>query len=236
MIFISRMTEEAEDYHQGIMKWLDLQPHSSVVFLCFGSAGAFGGEQVKEIADALERSGHRFIWSLREPSPLGNFGYPEEYENFEEVLPEGFLQRNFDVGKVIGWAPQTAILSHPAVGGFVSHCGWNSVLESVWCGVPVATWPLFAEQQLNAFLLVKDLEMAVEIKMDYKHFGATLDLNCEGVSADLIEQGIRLAMDPDSEVRTKVKQMQAKSHSVLNEGGSSYFMKCFIDDVISDVL
>ncbi|CAI9089777.1 OLC1v1024411C1 [Oldenlandia corymbosa var. corymbosa] len=231
---VNKQQEEDE----SIMKWLDVQPESSVVFLCFGSGGAFDGEQVNEIAYALERSGYRFFWSLRKPTPSNNFGYPEDYENLEEVLPEGFLQRNSDVGKVIGWAPQAAILAHPAVGGFVSHCGWNSTLESVWCGVPVATWPLYAEQQVNAFLLVKELEMAVEIKMDYrKHTWQTLNLNCEDVSADVIEKGIRVVMDPDSEVRKKVKEMQEKSHSVPKEGGSSYSsMRSFIDDVMSNVI
>ncbi|KAL0444548.1 UNVERIFIED_CONTAM: UDP-glycosyltransferase 71E1 [Sesamum latifolium] len=148
--------------YDEIMKWLDEQPDSSVVFLCFGSKGCFDDEkQVKEIALALERSGHRFLWSLRKPPnedhKLRNIT-PGEYKNPEEVLPEGFLERNAGIGKVIGWAPQMAVLSHCAVGGFVSHCGWNSTLESMWCGVPMAAWPLSAEQQMNAFQLVKDLE------------------------------------------------------------------------------
>ncbi|CAI9103309.1 OLC1v1001768C1 [Oldenlandia corymbosa var. corymbosa] len=230
--------QEEEDDEQSIMKWLDAQPESSVVFLCFGSKGAFDGEQVKEMANGIERSGYRFLWSLRKPLASGNSGYPDDYENLEEVLPEGFLQRNSVVGKIIGWAPQAAILSHPAVGGFVSHCGWNSTLESIWFGVPVATWPLYAEQQLNAFLLVKDLEMAVEIKMDYRHRNRTTpELSGEDVSAELIEKGIRLVMEPENEVRKKVKQMQGKSHSVFEEGGSSYtFVRGFIDDVMSNVL
>ncbi|CAI9103307.1 OLC1v1001766C1 [Oldenlandia corymbosa var. corymbosa] len=231
--------QKEEEDEQSIIKWLDLQPESSVVFLCFGSGGAFDGEQVKEMAKGIERSGYRFLWSLRKPPSSDNFGYADDYENLEDVLPEGFLQRNSGAGKIIGWAPQAAILSHPAVGGFVSHCGWNSILESVWFGMPVATWPLYAEQQVNAFLLVKELEMAVEIKMDYrKHTRETPELSSEDVSAELMERGIRLVMEAVSEVRKKVKQMQVKSLSVYEEeGGSSYTsVKYFIDDVISNAL
>ena len=76
------------------------------------------------------------------------------------------------MGKVIGWAPQVAVLGHEAVGGFVSHCGWTALLESLWGGVPVATWPMYAEQQMNAFEMVRELGLAVEIKIDYaKDFG-----------------------------------------------------------------
>ncbi|CAI9754459.1 unnamed protein product [Fraxinus pennsylvanica] len=198
-----------------IMKWLDEQPVSSVVFLCFGSMGYFNGDQVKEIAIALEQSGHRFLWSLRKPPPNDRFKYPSEYENPDEVLPEGFLQRTAGFGKVIGWAPQVAVLSHPSVGGFVSHCGWNSTLESVWCGVPIAAWPMYAEQQVNAFELVKDLGIAVEIKMDYMRGSGVI------VEAEEIEKGIRSLMEPESEMRTRIKQMKHNSRMTLMEGGSS---------------
>ncbi|XP_022863389.1 putative UDP-glucose flavonoid 3-O-glucosyltransferase 3, partial [Olea europaea var. sylvestris] len=105
------------DEDESIRRWLDNQPVSSVVFLCFGSWGRFGEEQVKEIAAALERSGYRFLWSLRRPPTDGTVGSPNDYENPEEVLPPGFLERTRGIGKVIGWAPQVAVLSHPAVGG-----------------------------------------------------------------------------------------------------------------------
>nr|XP_009794931.1 PREDICTED: anthocyanidin 3-O-glucosyltransferase 2-like [Nicotiana sylvestris] len=212
-----------EDHNQEydmIMKWLDEQPHSSVVFLCFGSKGSFEEDQVKEIANALERSGNRFLWSLRRPPPKDTLQFPSEFENPEEVLPVGFFQRTKGRGKVIGWAPQLAILSHPAVGGFVSHCGWNSTLESVRSGVPIATWPLYAEQQSNAFQLVKDLGMAVEIKMDYREdFNKT---NPPLVKAEEIEDGIRKLMDSENKIRAKVMEMKDKSRAALLEGGSSY--------------
>ncbi|KAG6419600.1 hypothetical protein SASPL_121822 [Salvia splendens] len=154
---------ESRRKREEIVRWLDDQPDSSVVFLCFGSMGAFEAEQVVEIAEALEQSGQRFLWSLRKPVYEKGLVFPGEYENPGEVLTEGFLDRTAGVGKVIGWAPQIAVLSHPSVGGFVSHCGWNSTLESVCCVVPMAAWPLGAKQQANAFQLVKDIGIAVEI-------------------------------------------------------------------------
>ncbi|KAK6259455.1 hypothetical protein SCA6_013929 [Theobroma cacao] len=96
----------ASGLHQNsdVMKWLDEQPLSSVVFLCFGSRGSFGGDQVKEIARALEQSGHRFLWSLRQPPIEEMMLSPTDYENVAEVLPEGFLERTATIGKIIGWA------------------------------------------------------------------------------------------------------------------------------------
>ncbi|CAL9013337.1 unnamed protein product [Prunus brigantina] len=195
-----------------ILEWLDDQPPSSVVFLCFGSMGSFDEGQVKEIACALEQSGQRFLWSLRQPPPKGKMAMPSDYADIKLVLPEGFLDRTAGIGKVIGWAPQVAILAHPAVGGFVSHCGWNSTLESLWCGVPIATWPLYAEQQLNAFGLVKELGLGVEIKIDYKKDSEVV------VSAEEIERGIRQVMDKDSDIRARVKEISEKSKKALTEG------------------
>ncbi|KAL2559645.1 UDP-glycosyltransferase 71B2 [Forsythia ovata] len=215
-----------------IMRWLDNQPTSSVVFLCFGSLGSFNQEQVKEIAIALENIDYRFLWSLRRRPMEGSLESPCDYENLEEVLPQGFLERTSSVGKVIGWAPQLAILSHLAIGGFVSHCGWNSTLESLWFGVPMAAWPMYAEQQINAFEMVVELGMAVDIKMDYRN-----EINMDSqviVTCEEIERGIRQLMN-GNEIRKKVKDMKEKSHTALIEGGSSYdFLGRLIDVIVHD--
>ncbi|GKC06307.1 UDP-glycosyltransferase 71E1 [Tanacetum coccineum] len=138
-ILNTRNITENSTTHEEIMTWLSNQPESSVGFLCFGSMGCFDKQQVNEIAVAIERSGHRFLWSLRRPllkekSWIVPIEHPQEYANLNEVLPEGFLERTLSMGKIIGWAPQMEVLSHSSIGGFVSHCGWNSVLESIWCG------------------------------------------------------------------------------------------------------
>lgn len=202
---------------EAITSWLDSQPPASVVFLCFGSWGSFDFEQITEIACALELSGQLFLWSLRRPTQeKESIDLQKDYENYNEVLPEGFLERTAGRGKVIGWAPQMTILSHPAVGGFVSHCGWNSTLESIWCGVPIAAWPMYAEQQLNAFELVRELGLAVEIKMDYVKGTDCL------VKADEIERGIWCLMQKESETRKKAKEMKGICRKATAKGGSSY--------------
>ncbi|KAK1557993.1 hypothetical protein Q3G72_035503 [Acer saccharum] len=200
---------------EEIMKWLDDQPPLSVAFLCFGSQGSLGVAQLREIATGLDRAGFRFLWSIREP-PKGTIYLPGEYPNLEEVLPQGFLNRTDGIGLVCGWVPQVTILAHQAIGGFVSHCGWNSILESLWYGVPIATWPIYAEQQMNAFQLVKELGLAVEIRLDYRE-GSDL------VLAEELERGLRRLMDNGDVVRTKkVKEMKEKSRMALMENGSSY--------------
>ncbi|KAL4378983.1 hypothetical protein GQ457_02G005680 [Hibiscus cannabinus] len=220
--------------YDTIMWWLDEQPPSSVVFLCFGSMGSFSVEQVTEIANALEKSGHRFLWALRRLGEQveGVRGNPTDYENVADVLPEGFLDRTAGIGKVIGWAPQVGILSHPATGGFVSHCGWNSTLESIWFGVPMAAWPLYADQHMNALLLVKDLRLAVDLKMDYKNYADEVEI----VKAEHIERGIRCLMEHDSEVRKRMKEMSDRSRKALVDGESSHFsLRGFIDDVTNNL-
>ncbi|CAO2828259.1 unnamed protein product [Amaranthus hypochondriacus] len=229
-----RSESNKEDEVESIVEWLDNQPLSSVVFLCFGSMGSFDEEQVKEIAKGLEDSGHRFLWSLRKPpSSEGKYGAPSLHETFVEALPQGFIDGTADRGKIIGWAPQALILAHPTIGGFVSHCGWNSTLESLWFGVPLATWPVYAEQQLNAFQLVKELGLSVEIRMDYRYVWKTKKGNFV-VKAKEIENGIKKVMDLDEEMKSKVREMKNKGREALEIGGSSYdWLGRFIQDVLS---
>ncbi|KAG4114491.1 hypothetical protein ERO13_D12G048100v2 [Gossypium hirsutum] len=210
----SRWHPDGAQQQDSIMEWLDQQPPSSVVFLCFGSMGSLEGPQLREIAIGLERSGYRFLWSIREP-PKGKLDLPGEYTNVEAALPAGFLDRTAGLGIVCGWVQQVRVLSHQAIGGFVSHYGWNSILESVWHGVPIATWPVYAEQQMNAFELVKELGLGVEIRLDYRE-------DSDLVVAEELERGLRRLMDGEDEVKAKVREMEAKSRMALMENGSSY--------------
>ncbi|KAG9440293.1 hypothetical protein H6P81_020458 [Aristolochia fimbriata] len=207
--------EERDPSHPCIA-WLDGQPPGSVVFLCFGSMGTLPEPQVREIALGLERSGHRFLWSIRTRRSDNYYIAPTEAD-LEGDLPEGFVERTKDRGLVWPrWAPQTAILSHEAIGGFVSHCGWNSTLESLWFGVPILPWPLRAEQRMNALQLVKDIGAAVELQMDYK--GQSL------VGAAEVERGVRSLMGETEEgkrARGKAMDARAAGRAAVETGGSS---------------
>ncbi|XP_004490589.1 UDP-glycosyltransferase 71K2 [Cicer arietinum] len=189
-----------------ILKWLDEQPHKSVVFLCFGSMGSFGSSQTREIALGLKHSGVRFLWAMRSP-PTSN--------NEEKILPEGFLEWMEGKGMICEWAPQVEVLAHKAIGGFVSHCGWNSILESLWFGVPILTWPIYAEQQLNAFRMIKEFGLAVELRLDYRKGSDVL-------VAEEIEKGLKTLMDKDNVVHKKLQEMKEIARKAVVNGGSSF--------------
>ncbi|CAH8313362.1 unnamed protein product [Eruca vesicaria subsp. sativa] len=202
-----------------VMTWLDEQPELSVVFLCFGSLRSLAATQIQEIAQALEIVGCRFLWSIR-----------TEYPSPSEILPDGFMNRVSGLGLVCGWAPQVEILAHKAIGGFLSHCGWNSILESLRFGVPLATWPMYAEQQLNAFTMVKELGLAVEMRLDY------VLADGEIVKADEIARAVRSLMEGEDVPRRKLKEIAEAAKEAVMEGGSSFVaIDRFIDRLISDM-
>ncbi|KAF2290932.1 hypothetical protein GH714_016875 [Hevea brasiliensis] len=103
-------------------------------------------------------SGQRFMWVVKKPPYDEKRKQNDDMSDFDlqAMLPEGFLNRVKDRAMVVkSWAPQVAVLNHDSVGGFVTHCGWNSVLEAVVAGVPMVAWPLHAEQHLNRNVLVE---------------------------------------------------------------------------------
>nr|ASK39401.1 UDP-glycosyltransferase [Ginkgo biloba] len=139
------------------LQWLNSQKEKSVLYICFGSMCILSNKQIQELAAGLEGSQQSFIWVLRDPSsglPANEYG----------VLPDGFEERIQGRGLVIrGWAPQLLILSHSSIGGYLTHCGWNSTLESIASGVPLVTWPMFADQHFNCFLIVDYLKIGVRL-------------------------------------------------------------------------
>nr|UNO36932.1 UGT6 [Pueraria montana var. thomsonii] len=198
---------------KGCLSWLDSQPSQSVVLLCFGSMGSFSRSQLKEIAIGLEKSEQRFLWVVR--AELGGADSVEEQPSLDELMPEGFLERNKDRGLVVmDWAPQVQILSHDSVGGFVTHCGWNSVLEAVCEGVPMVAWPLYAEQKQNRVVLVQQMKVALSLNEDKDGF----------VSATELGDRVRELMESDKgkEIRHRIFKMKISAADAMAEGGTSH--------------
>ncbi|XP_058751496.1 hydroquinone glucosyltransferase-like [Vicia villosa] len=150
------------------LKWLKNQPQNSVLYVSFGSGGRLSQRQINELAFGLELSGQRFIWVVRAPRDSVNAAYLEATnEDPLRFLPHGFLERTKEKGLILSsWAPQVEILKQNSVGGFLSHCGWNSILESIQEGVPIVAWPLFAEQAMNAVMLSDGLNVAIRLKFE----------------------------------------------------------------------
>ncbi|KAI4976670.1 hypothetical protein ZWY2020_050277 [Hordeum vulgare] len=215
---ISLRSPPAEQPHECV-RWLDSQPRSSVLFLCFGSKGMLPPSQVHEIARGLERSGHRFLWVLRGLPVDTTTGARDPTDaKLAELLPEGFLEKT--KGRGLVWptrAPQKEVLAHAAVGGFVTHCGWNSILESLWFGVPMLPWPLAADQHLNAFVLVHGMGVAVPLEMDRERGNY--------VEAAELERAVRSLMGGREEgvkAREKAMEMMRTCRNAVEQSGSSH--------------
>ncbi|XP_020677364.1 scopoletin glucosyltransferase-like [Dendrobium catenatum] len=191
------------------LKWLDKRPTGSVVYMCFGSGSLFSVEQLREMALGLEASRHPFVWVVRNED--------------EDWIPKGYRERIKEVGMMIkGWAPQLVILNHDAVGGFVTHCGWNSSLEGISAGLPMVTWPLSADQFYNEKLLVDILKVGVMVGSMVNTFNIETRPIVEAAS---VEIAVRRVMEDGMEAnerRRRAKQLGEMAQKAVDEGGSSY--------------
>ncbi|KAG0491469.1 hypothetical protein HPP92_004867 [Vanilla planifolia] len=203
------MSKRGGDAALRCLDWLDECKPGSVLFVCFGSASNFTENQMREMAVGLEASEHPFIWAV---SNAGEGWIPEGFE--ETIEGRGMLIR--------GWAPQLLILQHIAVGGFMMHCGWNSCLEGISAGLPMVTWPLFADQFFNERLLVDVLQIGVSVGAN----GYTLRAEEKKVvGASVVEAAVRTVMGGDEEAeerRRRVRELKKMAFRALEEGGSSY--------------
>ncbi|CAN8277647.1 unnamed protein product [Cochlearia groenlandica] len=212
-----------------VLDWLNEQPDESVLYISFGSGGSLTGKKLTELAWGLEQSHQRFVWVVRPPV---DGSYRSEYFSTKkngarnnknlEYLPEGFVTRTYSRGLVVpSWAPQAEVLAHRAVGGFLTHCGWNSTLESVVSGVPMMAWPLFAEQYMNAALLSDELGIAVRVD--------TSAISRSEIAALVMKV---MAEEEGEEMRRKVKKLKntAKMSLDADGGGSAHESLCRISE------
>ncbi|XP_076958413.1 zeatin O-glucosyltransferase-like [Bidens hawaiensis] len=192
------------------LKWLDKQASNSVIFVSFGTTTSFSKQQIIEIAIGLEKSEQKFMWVVRE----ADRGDLEKVNIIHDDLPIGFENRVKDRGLVIReWAPQLDILAHPSIGGFMSHCGWNSCIESLSMGVPIAAWPMHSDQPNNAVLVTKVLKVGLFVK----DWGRREQV----VVAETVEKSVRRLMGSKEgeEIRKRAVVMGRQVRKSVKDGG-----------------
>ncbi|KAL1316217.1 hypothetical protein HN51_068441 [Arachis hypogaea] len=206
--------KEEEEEDSGCLKWLHSKPENSVLYVSFGSMSKFPSSQLVEIAQALEDSGHDFMWVVKKKD--GEDGsFLEEFEKRVKASNKGYL--------IWGWAPQLLILENAAIGGIVTHCGWNTVMESVNAGLAMATWPMFAEQFFNEKLLVDVLKIGVAVGV--KEWRKWQEFGEEVVKKGKIAKAIALLMgngEESVEMRRRARELSDAAKRAIQVGGSSH--------------
>jgi UDP-glucoronosyl and UDP-glucosyl transferase len=200
------------------MQWLDTKQDNSVIFVSFGSLTRSTPLQLIEIGLGLEASKKPFVWVIKSGD------MKSEFEQW--MLEERFEEKTEDRGIIIkGWAPQMAILSHNAIGGFMTHCGWNSVIEGISCGVPMITWPHFAEQFLNEMLVVDILKIGIRIGVTSSITWGSENIDEVMVKRDDVKRKVlELINEERKEMdrRVKARDFGRMAKMAMEEGGSSY--------------
>ncbi|KAF5188288.1 Udp-glycosyltransferase 85a8 [Thalictrum thalictroides] len=182
------------------LDWLHERSPNSVVYINFGSIAVMTEENLIEFAWGLADSNHPFLWIIRPDVIMGG----------SATLPAEFTKATKDRGMLASWCPQDQVLSHPSVGGFLTHAGWNSTIESICAGVPVICWPFFAEQQTNCRYACTTWEIGMEIDKNVKR--------------EDIQKLVKELMEGDKgkNMRQKVLYWKEKAEEATKKGGSSY--------------
>ncbi|KAH0461457.1 hypothetical protein IEQ34_009032 [Dendrobium chrysotoxum] len=203
-----------------LLQWLDGKEPGSVVLVSFGSIAHNTMEQIVEIGHGIEASAWPFVWVVKEAAEGRVSGLGEWMTAFEKrVEGKGIV--------IKGWAPQTMILNHIAVGGFLTHCGWNSTLEAIAAGVVMATWPHFGDQFFNERLVVDVLKIGVAVGVEKPTmFGVENDNEAVvKVRRGEVEKVVEMLMeggDEGNERRERARELKQKARMAMEKGGSSW--------------
>ncbi|XP_076897906.1 7-deoxyloganetin glucosyltransferase-like [Bidens hawaiensis] len=138
------------------MEWLDSKDINSVVYVNFGSITVMTSQQLIEFSWGLANSNQNFLWVIR----------PDLVSGDSRMLPPEFIEATCERGLLTSWCPQQKVLNHPSIGGFLTHSGWNSTIESISSGVPMICWPFFAEQPTNCWYTCYQWLIGMEIESD----------------------------------------------------------------------
>ncbi|KAI8573965.1 hypothetical protein RHMOL_Rhmol01G0317100 [Rhododendron molle] len=196
------------------ISWLDNQAPNSVIYVSLGSTAFMDEKALVEMAWGLANSHQPFLWVIRPGSVRGS--------QWIELLPEKFTEQIGDRGCIVKWAPQKEVLAHKAVGGFWSHCGWNSTLESICEGVPVICWPCFGDQKVNARYLSTV-------------WGIGLELEHEAERGEIERAVKRLLVDKEGkEIRRRAIELKERTEVSTREGGSSFnSLNALVEHILS---
>ncbi|GLT36257.1 hypothetical protein SLA2020_106490 [Shorea laevis] len=195
------------------LKWLDQQPPRSTIYVAFGSLTVLNPTQFQELALGLELSNRPFLWVVR----------PDIIEGKDDAYPEGFHNRVADRGRMVGWAPQRAVLNHPSIACFISHCGWNSTMEGVSNGVPFLCWPYFADQFLNESYICDNWKVGLKFEKDENDI----------IRGEEIKSKVEKLLS-DENFKARALELKEKTMNSIKEGGSSeQNLKSFIEWVKS---
>ncbi|KAK9928416.1 hypothetical protein M0R45_025552 [Rubus argutus] len=206
-MFLDKRLEDDKAYSLSLFKpnvetctkWLDSRETGSVVYASFGSMNKLKKEQIEELAWGLRDMNYYFMWAARESEM--------------EKLPANFLEETSEKGLVVSWCPQLQVLAHKAVRCFVTHCGWNSVLEALSLGVPMVTMPHWADQITNAKFVADVWKVGVRVKTNVKGIATKEEI------AMCIEQ----IMDEKKgmEMRRASLRWKELAKKAVDQGGSS---------------
>ena len=193
------------------LEWLESKEPKSVVYVNFGSVTVMSQEKLLEFAWGLANSKKPFLWIIRPDLVIGgSFILSSEFEN--EIS---------DRGLIASWCPQEQVLNHPSIGGFLTHCGWNSTIESICAGVPMLCWPFFSDQPTNCWYISNIWEIGIEIDTNVKR--------------EEVEKLINELMvgEKGNKMRQKAMELKKKAEENTSPGGRSYMN---LDKVIKEVL
>ncbi|XP_059653297.1 UDP-glycosyltransferase 85A8-like isoform X3 [Cornus florida] len=193
------------------IKWLDSKQTNSVVYVNFGSIAVMTPHQLTEFAWGLANSQKPFLWITR----------PDLVTGENAILPALFLHDTKERGMLASWCPQEQVLNHASVGGFLTHSGWNSTIESISGGVPVICWPFFAEQQTNCRYSCVEWGIGMEIDSDVKRE------EVEKLVRELMEGG------RGKEMKEMTMEWKRKAEVAIGPGGSS---QLHLDKLVNEVL
>uniref|UniRef100_A0A6N2L8C1 anthocyanidin 3-O-glucosyltransferase n=1 Tax=Salix viminalis TaxID=40686 RepID=A0A6N2L8C1_SALVM len=193
------------------LQWLDSQRPNSVIYVNFGSIAVATKEQLIEFGMGLSKTGHPFLWIIRPDMIAGDCA----------VLPPEFTEETKDRGFISSWCPQEEVLNHPSVGGFLTHCGWGSTIESISSGVPMLCWPSFGDQQTNCWYTCTECGIGMEIDSI--------------VTREKVETKVRELLDGEEGKKMKQKAMEWKRVALeaTRPSGSSTMN---LDKLVQEVL